>query len=426
MKERLSMAFVGYGQRGKGLLYHLLAMPDVEIVAVCDTYEDRAKTMADAVKESSGKMPYVCTSHKELLRHCTPDAAVVCTSWSYHIPITIDFMDAGVPVAFEVGGCDSLEECWDLVRAYKRTGIECMMLENCCYSRDEMMLLNMIKTGVFGEISHCDGAYIHDLRREIATGDENRQYRLNNFIHRNCENYPTHAYGPIAKFLGVNHGNRALTLSSVSSKAVGVNAYAKKFSDVLPNKKLADTRFSQGDVVNTTITYAGGETVSLTLAITLPLLGSRNLNVFGTGAYYDYKTQRFFFDPDKPLDDNNEEKEPYIKSIEDVRQDYEHPLWKEYLAEGVSAGHGGMDWLVLRAFVESVKSKSKPPIDVYDAVAWMAITPLSEASIALGGAPVCFPDFTDGKWIEPSEGVDGKYSLDKICIDQIIKIHPTK
>ncbi len=424
MKEKLKVAFVGYGQRGKGLLTHLLAMPDVEIVAVCDSYADRAQAMADFVQASGSQMPYFSTSHKDLILHCALDAAVVCTSWSYHIPITIDFMEAGVPVAFEVGGCDSLEECWDLVRAYKKTGTECMMLENCCYSRNEMMFLNMIKKGVFGEISHCDGAYIHDLRREIATGDENRQYRLNNSIHRDCENYPTHAYGPIAKFLGVNRGNRALTLSSISSKAVGVNAYVKKFSDVLPHKKLANTRFAQGDVVNTTITYAGGETVSLTLAITLPALGTRNLNIFGTGAYYDYKTQRFFFDPDEPLDDDNALKEPYIKSIEDVRETYEHPLWKEYLEAGISTGHSGMDWLVLRAFVESVKSGTKPPIDVYDAVAWMAITPLSEASISMGGAPVCFPDFTDGKWIEPSEGVVGKYSLDNICIDKSITIYP--
>ncbi len=421
--EKIRIAFVGYGQRGVGILNLLLKMKDVEVIGVCDSYIDRAEKMAEIVLEAKGNTPFVSTSHKEIIEKCELDAAVVCTSWSYHIPITIDFMEAGVPVGFEVGGCDSIEECWDLVRTYKKTGVECMMLENCCYCREEMMVLNMVKKGIFGEVVHCDGGYIHDLREEIATGNEKRQYRLNNFIHRNCENYPTHAYGPIAKLLNFNHGNRALTLTSVSSKAIGMNAYAKQYYDSLENKNLVNTKFSQGDVVTTTITCAGGETITLTLAITLPAFYSRNFNVFGTGAYYDDKTKQVFFNPDKRLEDDGESHKPYLKNVDDIREEYDHPLWKEYLKAGVTEGHGGMDWLVLRAFVESVKSGTKPPIDVYDAVAWMAVTPLSEQSIAMGGMPVSFPDFTDGKWIEPYEGIDSKYSLDKICEDKNISIY---
>ncbi len=426
MKEKLKVAFVGYGQRGKGILYHLLQMSDIEVVGVCDAYEDRTQKMVEVVSEARGNTPYASTNYKDVIANCQLDAAFVCTSWSYHVPITIDFMKAGVPVGFEVGGCDSVDECWDLIRTYKETGVECMMLENCCYARREMMVLNMVKQGIFGEIVHCDGAYVHDLREEIATGVENRQYRLNNFLHRNCENYPTHAYGPIAKLLNFNHGNRALTLTSVSSKAVGMNAYAKQYRDSLPNKDLEHARFAQGDIVTTTIKCAGGETITLRLGITLPAFYTRNFNVYGTGAYFDDKKDQVFFNPDKRLEDDGESHKPYLKDVQDIRDEYDHPLWKEYLADGITEGHGGMDWLVLRAFVESVKAGVKPPIDVYDAVCWMVITPLSEQSIAMGGAPVSFPDFTDGKWIEPYEGQEGKYSLDKVCIDPSITIYGNK
>ena len=86
-----------------------------------------------------------------------------------------------------------------------------------------------------------------------------------------------------------------------------------------------------------------------------------------------------------------------------------HPLWKNYEAKG---GHGGMDYLVYRAFVESVKNETNPPIDVYDTAAWMCISCLSEKSIALGGMPVEIPDFTNGKWFNRTDIIDSPYSLD--------------
>lgn len=409
MKDKIRVAFVGYGQRGKGILALLLQMPEVEIVAVCDTYEDRTQMMVKKVEEERGVRPFATQNHKEIIEQGNLDAAVICTSWSAHVPVTIDFMEAGVRVGFEVGGCDSVEECWELVRAYRRTGMEVMMLENCCYGKTEMMILNMVKKGIFGEVIHCDGGYIHDLRKEIVTGREKRQYRLNNYLNRNCDNYPTHALGPIAKILNINHGNRMISLCSMASKAAGIKEYIREHE--IENKDLIGKDFAQGDVITTMIKCAHGETITLTLDTTLPHYYSRNFNIGGTKARFEENSQAFFFAGKDNAERNWNEG---WGNFEEYHKMYVHPLWKEYEEEGIKSGHGGMDWLVLRAFVESVMNETKPPIDVYDAVAWMVITPLSEASIAKGSMPVEIPDFTDGKWIEPYAGVPGKYSLDTI------------
>lgn len=234
---------------------------------------------------------------------------------------------------------------------------------------------------------------MHDLRKEVSSGAEIRHYRLQNYIHRNCENYPTHELGPIAKLLNINNGNRMLSLVSIASKSAGLHSYIadKRGSD----DKLLNTDFKQGDVVSTIIKCAGGETITLSLNTTLPHAYSRNFNVHGTRAYYAENNDSVFFDGD----DGEGNWKNNWGNAEKYCKEYEHPLWKKYLSDGVHSGHDGMDWLLLNAFFESIRENKLPPIDVYDAAAWMSVSALSEQSIALGGMPVPVPDFTRGKWI---------------------------
>lgn len=286
-------------------------------------------------------------------------------------------------------------ECWQLIRAYEETGVPCMLLENCCYGREEMMAMNMVKQGIFGEIVHCSGGYQHDLREEIAFGNENRHYRLQNYIHRNCENYPTHELGPIAQILDINRGNRMVSLVSMASKAKGLNEYIKnKKSD---DEALMHTEFAQGDVVTTMIKCARGETIVLTLDTTLPRAYSRGFRVQGTKGMFMEDNMSLFIDGEHNEYDFKWKEQ--WNNIEAYREKYEHPVWKKFMQDGVKGGHGGMDWLVLRAFFDCVEKNEEMPIDVYDIAAWMAISALSEQSIAMGGQVVAIPDFTNGKWI---------------------------
>lgn len=396
MKNKVRVGMIGLGARGMGLLKGIvLHMEDVEVVAVCDLYQDRCDQAADLVAETGMPRPLATRDYREVMAMGDIDAVVIGASWSDHTEIAIAAMEAGIYVACEVGGAYSIQECWKLVEAYERTRVPCMIMENCCYGRDEMMVLNMAKQGILGEIVHCAGGYRHDLREEIAFGKENRHYRLNNYIHRNCENYPTHEIGPIAKILNINHGNRMVSLVSMASKAKGMQAYIRNHKS--EDSELAQTEFMQGDIVTTLIKCAHGETITITLDTTLPRYYSRGFTVQGTQGMYTEDNHSIYLDGTHDAFHMNWKEQ--WGNVEQFREQYDHPLWKKYIEEGVKGGHDGMDWLVFSDFFESVKQGTETPLDVYDMAAWMSISALSEESIALGGHPVAIPDFTNGKWV---------------------------
>lgn len=395
MKDKIRIGMIGLGARGTGLLEMVYVQhPDVEFAAVCDRYMDRCEKAAKIIEDSGRNRPVITTDYKEVLTMPEVDAVILCTD--HHVDLCIEAMEAGKPVGCEVGGAYSVRECWKLVEAHERTKVPVMMMENCVYGRDEMMVLNMAERGVLGKIVHCEGGYKHDLREEVAFGKENRHYRLNNYIHRNTENYPTHELGPIARILHINRGNRMLTLTSVASRSAGLKEYIK-------NKKPEDevlnsTEFCQGDVVNTIITCANGETILLTLDTTLPRYYSRGFTVQGTKGMYMEDNKSIFIDGEEHAKDHFEWQKHW-NNVEEYRDKYEHPVWKQYIEEGVKEGHDGMDWLTFCDFVKFVQTGSEAPVDVYDMAAWMCITPLAEQSIAMGGQPVAIPDFTNGAWI---------------------------
>ncbi|MDR2753918.1 MAG: Gfo/Idh/MocA family oxidoreductase [Oscillospiraceae bacterium] len=412
--KTIRVACIGLGPRGLGQMKELLNVPGVGVCAVCDQCEDRALEGAAAVEERTAQRPAIYTDYRRLLKKEgeSLDAVLCCTTWITHSRIAVDAMRAGCHVAAEVGGAASMGECWELVRASEETGKFCMLLENCCYDRNEMALFHMQRQGLFGEVVHCEGGYRHDLREEIAFGRENRHGRLANFIHRNGELYPTHQLGPIAKLLGINRGNRFLTVSSIAGKARGLHEYIQTQPRL---EYLKNQVFNEGDVVDTTITCANGETIHLVHDCSLPRPYSRGYALQGTrGIYQEAPFGNAIFI--EGLLGKKEGWDHSWEKFDDHREKFEHPLWARYLDEGVHfGGHGGMDFLVLSAFVDAVLCGATPPIDVYDTAAWMSVTALSEQSVALGGAPVPVPDFTNGRWIDREPFRRGIYCLEDVC-----------
>ena len=410
MCQTKKAAVIGFGHRGLGMLRHAIlpACEDypVEVAAVYDLFPDRTQEAAKIVLEITGKEILAAESYQQILEDPSIDLVIITAAWEAHIDLAIAAMKAGKDVATEVGGAYALEDCWNLVSTYEQTGKHCMMLENCCYGEKELFVTNMVRQGLFGDVVHCTGGYMHDLRDEITSGKETKHYRLRNYLNRNCENYPTHELGPIAKLLNINNGNRMVSLTATASCAKGLHQYVldKKGAD----HPLASQEFAQGDVVTTVIKCAKGETIVLNLDTTLPRSYSRNFNIRGTkGAYFE-DTNMVFLDGVHDKHDFN------CREIWDngkeYAKEYAHPLWKDYDPKG---GHGGMDYLVVSAFFEAVTQGKKPPIDTYDTAAWMAITPLSEESILKGSAPVMVPDFTRGKWYQRRDIDDTlKYNLD--------------
>ncbi len=402
--RKLKLAIIGLGQRGFFTSRDCTVyLKNIEITAVCDLYQDRIERLQDLVKEHHGYVPYGTDDYHEILKRDDVEAVYVAAAWESHIEIAIAALRAGKITACEVGGSYSLNECHELVRAYEETRTPFMFMENACFARPELLATALVRAGKFGRILHCDGAYQHDLRDEISEGNIIRHYRLRNYTLRNCDNYPTHDLGPIAKILNINRGNRMLSLVSMASPAGGLEEYIAERPELTEkDPSLIGRRFKQGDIITTMIKCAGGETITLSLDTTTPCPYDRRLTVKGTKGRYSMSLRNIFFDGmSHELDDNG-------NNLAEFEPEYLHHSWLNMTEEEMETGHGGIDSIMFNRFVEAALNGEEMPIDVYDAAAWMCIATLSEQSIAMGSVPQPIPDFTNGKWIlrEPKDVFD--------------------
>ena len=405
MDRKLKIGFIGLGQRGAaygmtdgsiGLLGNVLKNSDDAIVTViCDKYQERLDAAAKKIVEHGYPVPMQTQNYKDVM-NADIDAIIISTSWDMHVQVALEGMTAGIPVAMEVGGTHSIEDCWKLVDRYEETGTPIFFMENCCYNKDEALVTSLVRNGVLGELAYCQGYYCHDLREEIAGGIDTHHYRLKEYMEHNCENYPTHELGPIAKLLNITSGNRFTKLVSMASKAVGMKSYIAKNPKYSAPERLGNAEFKQGDVVTTMIQCENGETVFLKLDTTLPRLYERGLTASGTEGFYCQTTRAVI------LDDGTVDHEmTSYKDMFHTQDNYDKYLpddWRTITPEQIKAGHGGMDYIMLKHFFRCLKGNKPMPIDVYDAVTWMCVTALSEQSIAQGCMPVEFPDFTRGKY----------------------------
>lgn len=406
--KTVKIGFVGTGLRGRNHINNLLQTEGVECSAICDIDPD-AVTKTKALFEKHGKpMPAVYGDNEESFRDMFEkedlDGVIVATYWRWHTPINLAAMEAGVYVGTEVSGAFSVDECWDLVNTHERTGTHLMFLENVCYRRDVMAVLNMVRDGLFGELIHFRGGYQHDLRAVKfddgkgglvygvgAVGEA--RWRTEHSKQRNADLYPTHGLGPIATYMDMNRGNRLTSISSFATKSRSLSHYSEKHPDGGENHPYAKTDWKLGDIVTSTITTARGETIIITHDTNLPRPYSLGFRVQGVDglAEFDYYTKRVYVEG---------QSEPHRWDFgQEWFDKYDHELWKKYGDIATGAGHGGMDYFLDRAFVESVRRETAPVLDVYDGAVLRSITPLSEASIQQGGAPQAIPDFTEGKWM---------------------------
>jgi predicted dehydrogenase len=406
-EPKVRLGFIGVGLRGQSHLELAMLRSDVEVVAICDVQPRMIEASKDLVRKADRKMPRIIMDgpygYRKLLESAEIDAVIISTPWEWHTEMCLDAMRAGKYVGCEVITGTTVDECWSLVRTSEQTGVHLMMLENVCYRRDVMAVLNMVRQKVFGELIHLQGGYQHDLR-EVKFNDgihayghgaefgdkgySEAQWRTEHSVRRNGDLYPTHGVGPLALMAGINRGNRFTQLVSFSSKARGLHNHVVKVGG--PAHPNAAIDFKLGDVITTMIKCAGGETLLLQHDTSLPRPYSLGFRVQGTEGLWMDINKSIYIEGKSAKSHQWEDAAPWLET-------YDHPLWKRYSNDAAGAGHGGMDWFVLHAFVESVKRKVPPPLDVYDAVTWSAITPLSEESIRLGET-VDFPDFTNGRW----------------------------
>ncbi len=410
LKTTLNIGFIGLGLRGEEHLNNAIHRSDIRVVAVCDIDPNRLKLAQSMLSENGypkalefGKDEF---DYRNLLQLQEIDAVIIATPWLWHTPMSVDSMKAGKYTGVEVSAAMTMEECWDLVNTHEATGSHLMILENVNYRRDVMAVLNMVRQDVFGELMHFRCGYQHDLR-EVKFNDgvhpyghgvefgekgiSEARWRTQHSLKRNADIYPTHGVGPVATYANVNRGNRFISLTSHATKSRGLhNHIVEMGGEDHPNASL---KWKLGDIVTTTIDTANGETIIVTHDTNLPRPYSLGFRVQGTKGIWEVDGNRIYIEGEAEKAHRWDDATEWLKK-------YDHPLWKRFANDAEGAGHGGMDFFVMNAFVESAKQQIAPPLDVYDAAAWSSITPLSEVSIAEGGQVQQFPDFTRGRWIK--------------------------
>ncbi len=406
--KKVKIGLIGLGERGQNHLEVLLKREDIEIIALCDIDKNVLEIALSMLKKAEKSLPKLFSNgefdYENLAQMTEIEGVIIATPWEWHVPMALAVMKQGKYAGLEVSATVKLQESWDLVKMHEKTGAHCMMLENVCYRRDVMAVLNMTRQNLFGELIHMECGYQHDLRGVKfndgksaygpgvefgASGFSESKWRTQHSVDRNGDLYPTHGLGPVAQMLNINYGNRFLYLTSIASKSRGLHNYiVKKAGNNHPNAKV---NFKLGDVVTTHIKCANGETILISHDTNLPRPYSLGFRVQGANGIWMDINKSIYIEGVSPEAHRWEKAESYL-------QKYDHPLWQKYGSKAEGAGHGGMDWFVLNAFIESIKAKTIPPIDTYDTATWSAISPLSEKSIAKKSAPVIIPDFTNGLW----------------------------
>ncbi|MBV8255424.1 MAG: Gfo/Idh/MocA family oxidoreductase [Chitinophaga sp.] len=417
-KPKVRIGLIGVGARGLSHLSLCLHRDDVDVIAFADP--DTAYTVPkarDMITKIYGAKRKVAEytngpdDFRNMLKRDDIDAVVIATPWEWHSIMAIAAMKAGKIPAVEVCGASDIQECWELVNTSENTGIPVFGMENVCYRRDVMAVLQMVRQGLFGELTHLQGGYQHDLRGVkfnngkqyygggVEFGDNalsEAKWRTNHSVHRNGDLYPSHGLGPICNAININRGNRLLSLTSVATKSRGLHKYiVDNSSESHPNAKV---EFKLGDIVSTLIKTNNGETIMLSHDTNSPRPYSLNFRVQGTNGLWMDDQKQIYIEKVSKQNDVWESTGKFDDPASYYGK-YDHPLWKRYANDAAGAGHGGMDWFVMNSFVESIKRGAPFALDVYDMATWYAITPLTEQSVAEGGSVQYIPDFTRGRWM---------------------------
>jgi predicted dehydrogenase len=401
-ERKIRLGLVGVGMRGSGLLEIALAMPGIDVPALCDINKEHLEKNQAVVEKARGKRPEGYGRNEEDFKRMMDredlDAVIIATYWQWHTAMAVYAMKTGKYAGVEVPAGIHMDELWQLVKTHEETKVPCMMMENWSYRGENLAVLNMIREGLFGEIIHCHCAHSHDCT-DIWWFDEKGMPRWTGeyLIKRNADQYPTHSLGPVLSWMNINCGDAFDTVVSMANRSVSINDhFRRKFG---PDHPMAKQKFKQSDIVTSIIKTKKGNTIVVNNDMQTPRPYDNRWEIEGTRGLYNEQRWSVFMDGIVPKGNDHhvwERLEPFEKK-------YEHSLYKalgdpdQRKARGVF-GHGEPDYLEMQEFFKAVRNKSQTPIDIYDSVTMSVLVPLSEESIAKGSMPVQCPDFTKERW----------------------------
>ena len=397
--DTVRTGFIGLGMRGPDAVRRFTYIDGAKVVALCDLEADRVARSQEilagrgkpAAAEYSGEDGW-----KQLCERDDIDLVYICTNWQTHVEMAVYAMECGKHVAVEVPAAMSVAECWRLVDTSERTRKHCMMLENCVYDFFELTCLNMAQQGLFGEVLHAEGAYIHNLEPFWDYYHDN--WRLDFNQKHSGDVYATHGFGPDCQVLNIHRGDKLEYLVSMDTKSVVGLEVAKE--------KMGVDTFANGDQTSTLVKTRNGKTVLIQHNVYTPRPYDRMYQLVGTKGFADkYPNSAFAFEPDQIADaaaeyDNLSSHSYVPREVRDsLMAKYKHPIAKEIEEKAREVGgHGGMDFIMDYRLIWCLRNGKPLDMDVYDAAEWSCLGELTAASIANGSKPVKIPDFTRGRW----------------------------
>ena len=388
------VGFVGVGGMGGAHVRNFLGLEGIEIVALCDIDSARNEEVSSWVTDDGRAPPAMYGRHEtDFVRMCETedlDLVFTATPWEWHVPVCVSAMENGKHAATEVPATYTTDDCWRLVEYAEKYRKHCVMMENCNYDRPEMMVFHMARLGLFGDILHAECGYLHDLREiKFSEVGEGLWRRAHSMV-RDGNLYPTHGLGPVANVMDINRGDQFEYLVSMSSPSQGLQEWA--MANYPENHLKRRERYVLGDVNTTMIKTVRGRTIYLSHDTNLPRPYSRIHMVQGTKGLFQGYPHRVHIEGLSP----GHEWQDWM----DLRDKYDHPLWKDLEEQSEGAGHGGMDFIEDYRLVKCLREGKATDMNVYDAAAMSVITPLSEWSVANRSRPIDVPDFTRGRWAQ--------------------------
>lgn len=407
--DTVRVGFVGLGMRGPSAVERFVYIDGAKINALCDKYEERAEACQRYLEAAGMPKARVYSGdegYKELCESEDIDLVYIATPWQMHVAVAVYAMEHGKHVAIEVPSANTVEECWQLVDAAERNRVHCTILENCCYDHFELTTLNMAQQGLFGEIIHAEGAYIHNLEPYWRHYADN--WRLEYNQANNGDIYATHGIGPNCQALNIHRGDRLDYLVAMSTRSVNGTKLVKEIMDM-------DT-CRQGDQINTLIRTVNGCTIDMQHNVMTPRPYSRMYQLVGTEGFANkYPSAGFTFKLDQ-IRSVDDDAMPDIEALDhhsfaprevaaEMMMKYRHPVQLQEI-EGIPlqdyslyvGGHGGMDFIMDYRLVYCLRHGLPLDMDVYDAAEWSSMGELTRLSIENGSKPVKVPDFTRGEW----------------------------
>ncbi|HEV8600866.1 MAG TPA: Gfo/Idh/MocA family oxidoreductase [Gemmatimonadales bacterium] len=384
---------VGVGGQGSVHVENLLTLDGVELSALCDIVPEKVSTWQQKIVALGRPKPAAYTrgprDFERLAAEADLDLVLTATPWEWHVPVVLAALRNGKHAASEVPLAYTVDDCWALVEAAEKYRKHCVMLENCCYDRLELLAFHLARLGLLGELLHAECGYNHDLREVKFSSEGEGLWRRAHATRRNGNLYPTHGLGPVAQAMSINRGNQFDYLVSMSTPSRGLQLWQQEH--LAADDPRRSERYLLGDINLTLLRTLRGQTIYLTHDTNLPRPYSRKYVLQGTRGLVEGYPRRVYVEGKSQAAHRWDPVERWFES-------HDHPLWKSEAVRTASAGHGGMDWLEDWRLISCLREGLPTDQNVYDGAAWSVVGPLTEWSVKNGSRPIRVPDFTRGRW----------------------------